>query len=102
MNRKEFIETEIKNFPNDPLNYYLLAIEFRKTEEYQAFEEICTNMLVQFPDYMPTYYLFAEYLFDCNQEDLATKIAKQGIELALQMNNIKLSNELEQLINLSS
>ena len=102
MNRKEFIETEIKNFPNDPLNYYLLAIEFRKTEEYQSFESICSKMLVEFPDYLPSYYLFAEYLFDRNQEDQATIIAKQGIKLALQLNNEKLSNELEQLINLST
>jgi hypothetical protein len=102
MNRKEFIESEIKNFPNDPLNYYLLAIEFRKIEEYASFEATMENMLIQFPGYMPTYYLYAEYLFDVNQEQKATQIAQQGIKLALQNQNQKLVKELEQLINLST
>lgn len=102
MNRKEFIESEIKNFPNDPLNYYLLAIEFKKIEEYASFEATMENMLIQFPEYMPIYYLYAEYLFDVNQEQKATQIAKQGIKLALQNQNQKLVKELEQLINLST
>jgi hypothetical protein len=30
MNRKEFIEEEIKKEPNNPFNYYLLAFEYKK------------------------------------------------------------------------
>jgi hypothetical protein len=102
MNRKEFIESEIRNFPNDPLNYYLLAIEFRKVELYDSFEATMEKLLVQFPAYMPTYYLYAEYLYDRDQEQKATQIAEQGIVLARQAKNQKLVNELEQLINLST
>ena len=102
MNRKEFIESEIRNFPNDPLNYYLLAIEYKKMEAYDSFEATMENLLVQFPDYMPTYYLFAEYLFDRNLEEKATLIAQQGIGHAKEAKNQKLVNELEQLINLSA
>jgi len=102
MNRKEFIESEIRNFPNDPLNYYLLAIEFRKLELYDSFEATMENLLVHFPAYMPTYYLYTEYLFDRNHEQKATQIAEQGIAYARQAKNQKLVNELEQLINLST
>jgi hypothetical protein len=51
---------------------------------------------------MPTYYLYAEYLFDRNHEQKATQIAEQGIAYARQAKNQKLVNELEQLINLST
>jgi hypothetical protein len=101
MNRQKFIEIEIKNEPNNPFNYYLLALEFRKNEDFNSFEMTLEDMLVRFTAYLPTYYVYAEYLFQVENFAKGSQIAKLGIKLAEEIENGKLKKELEQLIELS-
>jgi tetratricopeptide (TPR) repeat protein len=82
MDRKEFIKNEINQDPMDPFNHYLLAIEYQKEgalrESFSLFEGIIT----QFPDYVATYYTYANALLASDEEDKAEKIIRQGINEA--------------------
>jgi len=98
MKRQEFIKSEIELEPNNPLNYYLLAIEYRKSNEDLSLEDLLEFMLERFSNYLPIYYFYAEHLFQNNKTEKALNIAEQGIALAEELNNIKLVKELNQLI----
>jgi tetratricopeptide (TPR) repeat protein len=101
MDRKEFIKNEINQDPTDPFNHYLLAIEYQKEgsikESFDLFEEIIT----QFPDYVATYYTYANALLASEEEDKAEKIIRKGIEEAEKKGAAKALNELKQLLELN-
>ncbi len=101
MDRKEFIKNEINQDPTDPFNHYLLAIEFQKEgsikESFDLFEEIIT----QFPDYVATYYTYANALLASEEEDKAEKIIRKGIEEAEKKGAAKALKELKQLLELN-
>jgi hypothetical protein len=59
MNRKEFIEEEIKKEPNNPFNYYLLAFEYKKQGKFTDLETIAEYILEIHADYQPIYYFYA-------------------------------------------
>ena len=102
MIRKEFIENEIKLDPENPMNYYLLALEFRKLGNYLDFESTLESLINRFNNYLPTYYIYAEYLFSNNQNEKAEEIIKKGIDLAFVTENTKMINELKQLNEINS
>jgi tetratricopeptide (TPR) repeat protein len=101
MDRKEFIKNEINQDPKDPFNHYLLAIEYQKEgaikQAFDLFEEIIT----QFPDYVATYYTYANALLASDDEDKAEKIIRQGIEEAEKKGAAKALKELKQLLELN-
>ena len=101
MDRKEFIKNEINQDPTDPFNHYLLAIEYQKEgsikESFDLFEEIVT----QFPDYVATYYTYANALLASDEEDKAEKIIRKGIEEAEKKGAAKALKELKQLLELN-
>ncbi|MFM1780636.1 MAG: hypothetical protein RJB49_930 [Bacteroidota bacterium] len=101
MDRKEFIKNEINQDPTDPFNHYLLAIEYQKEgalkESFELFEEIIT----QFPDYVATYYTYANALLASEEEDKAEKIIRKGIEEAEKKGAAKALKELKQLLELN-
>jgi hypothetical protein len=98
MNRKKFIENEIENDANNPLNYYLLAIELRKEMNFIQFENTLEYMLKNFHEYLPIYFVYAEHLYQIENNDKAKKIANMGIAIAKEKQNVKVAKELEQLI----
>ena len=101
MDRKEFIKNEINLDPMDPFNHYLLAMEYQKEgalkESFDLFDEIIT----QFPDYVATYYTYANALLANDEEDKAEKIIRQGIEEAEKKGVAKTLKELKQLLDLN-
>jgi hypothetical protein len=101
MNRKEFIEAEINKEPKNPLNYYLLALEYRKECNFSQLEIIAEYILEKHSDYQPIYFFYAEHLYGSNREKLGTQIALKGIKLADKVKNNKIVNELKQLIEIN-
>jgi tetratricopeptide (TPR) repeat protein len=85
----------------DPFNHYLLAMEYQKEgalkESFDLFEEIIT----QFPDYVATYYTYANALLASDEEDKAEKIIRQGINEAEKKGAAKALKELKQLLELN-
>ena len=101
MNRREIILQEIKEDPENPFNYYLLAMEERADGNLENCIHILETILSKHPDYQPTYYTLAEILYSLDQTLDATKIAKLGIQKAKDLQLMKVLHELEQLILLN-
>lgn len=79
MDRKEFIKNEINQDPTDPFNHYLLAIELYKEKAIEASFEQFERIITDFPDYIATYYTYANALLTENKEDRAEEIIRLGI-----------------------
>jgi tetratricopeptide (TPR) repeat protein len=101
MDRKEFIKKEINLDPTDPFNYYLLAIEFQKEGAIDEALSLFTRLSADFPDYIATYYTYANALLTDEQEPKAEEIIKQGIVVAEKKGDAKALKELKQLLELN-
>ncbi|CAM4260619.1 tetratricopeptide repeat protein [Cytophagaceae bacterium 50C-KIRBA] len=101
MERKEFIKNEIKLEPENPFNYYLLALELKKEGDLGGAIEIFNNLIEQFPMYVPSYYSFACFLLEIEDDDKAKLVLQQGIDTAERAGATKALNELKQLWELN-
>ncbi|CAM3285793.1 tetratricopeptide repeat protein [Aquirufa ecclesiirivi] len=101
MERKEFIKNEIKEEPNNPFNYYLLALELKKEGDLRGAIDLFTTLIKQFPIYIPTYYSFADYLLEIEEDDKAKQIIELGIEQATIAGQKKALHELKQMWELN-
>ena len=101
MDRKEFIKNEINQDPTDPFNHYLLGIEYQKEgaidKSFKQFEMIVSK----FPEYVATYYTYANALLSANKEDRAEEIIQAGIQQAEKKGAAKALKELKQLLELN-
>lgn len=79
--------------PDDPFNVYALALEYQKydTNESKKFFHI---LLENFPDYLPTYYVAAQFFLSIEEIKTAEKVLIKGIQLALDQQNTKSHQEL--------
>ncbi len=101
MNRIEIIKNEIELDPKDPFNYYLLSLEYLKTDEKIKAEENFNYLLDEFDQYLATYYTYAQYLIEIGKDDKAQEIINKGIEISINQNNTKTEKELKQLLELN-
>ena len=80
--------------PSDPFNVYALALEYLKsdaTKSIQFFE----MLLLNHPDYLPTYYHAAKLYQEIGDRERAIKVFEDGISLARKVNNPKALRELQ-------
>jgi len=91
--RINFLKELIKAEPNDPFNYYALALEYRYTEKDLA-SDLFSELLSKFEDYLPTYYAAAAFFFENNQIEKVEQIYEKGIQLADIQKNEKAKKEL--------
>jgi tetratricopeptide (TPR) repeat protein len=101
MDRKEFIKNEINQDPKDPFNHYLLAIELHKEKAIEASFDQFETIITDFPDYIATYYTFANALLAESQEEKAEQIIYLGITAAEKKGATKALKELKQLLELN-
>ncbi|MHA8098698.1 tetratricopeptide repeat protein [Aquirufa aurantiipilula] len=101
MERKEFIKNEIKQEPENPFNYYLLALELKKEGDVGSSIETFNLLVDNFPSYIATYYSFADYLLELGKDDKAKEILDTGIERAEASGSTKALHELKQLLELN-
>lgn len=98
MNRKEIILQELNENPDNPFNYYLLAVEERSIGNLDKSTYLLQSLIERFPDYYPTYYTLAEIFYQLDRTEEATAIATLGIKKAKDLQLMKVLRELEQLI----
>ena len=91
--RKELLMELVKDQPNDPFVPYALGLECIKYNTQEALEWFrrCHD---NFPDYLPNYYHYANLLAELDDEDQATAVFEQGIELASVQKDDKTLSEL--------
>lgn len=88
----------LKDDPNDPFNLYAVANEYRKDDPEKSLQ-LMNKLLIDFPDYLPTYYHAAALDIQLNQGSQAESILQKGIALAkIQGDNLAL-RELQNAAN---
>lgn len=80
--------------PGNPFNLYALAMEYLTGQPEQA-RVYFDQLLIQFPDYLPTYYHAAALYTDLDQRDRAADLYEKGIALAQAQQNTKTLQELQ-------
>ncbi len=96
--RLELLKKYYNEDPQDPFSIYGLAIEYQKYDlsESRKYFEILLN---QHADYLPTYYHVGHLYEDLNEEDLAIKAYKDGIEIARSQANEMTLRELKNALD---
>lgn len=95
MTRIEHLKQFILDDPADAFPRYALALEYLKTESSLARKQF-DELVVQFPDYLPTYYPAAQLLIELGDLAGAETLFKRGIEIARSQANRKTEMELRQ------
>lgn len=91
--RIKFLQDEIENFPEDPFNFYALAMEYVSAGNPGA-RDLFEKLLKDFPTYLPTYYQAANYFFNAEEYVQADAVFRSGIALAQTQENAKAYKEL--------
>ena len=83
--------------PGDPFIYYGLALEYQSMGNSAEAEAYFTTLVTDFPDYIPTYLMFAQLLAEQGRKDEAKSILQNGInkgKAAKEMHAVSEMNEL--------
>ncbi|MEO9871230.1 tetratricopeptide repeat protein [Ekhidna sp.] len=87
---KQFIDEE----PSNPFNRYALAMEYYDVDAEESLE-LLRKLLLEYPDYLPSYFKAAHLLWDNEEWEEANKVFQEGIELAGKQENQKALAELK-------
>lgn len=87
---KSFVEVE----PENPFNFYALALEFIEFDQDSA-SFLFKKLLEEFPDYLPTYFHAAAFFSDLGELEFSKKIYEKGIQLAESQKDEKALKELK-------
>lgn len=96
-NRLALLRQYVKEEPNDPFNWYALAMEEQKNDTEKA-AEIYEHVLNTFPDYIPAYYHSGLLHLGLGNHDKALQILKVGLVKCDEQKNIKTRKEIQALI----
>ncbi|MCP4458124.1 MAG: tetratricopeptide repeat protein [Cytophagales bacterium] len=95
VDRIKLLEGYSSEEPGDPFNFYALAMEYLD-EAPQKSRVLLNQLLVNHPNYLPSYYKAAHLQWDIfeNLED-SKLIFEKGIVLAQKLNDEKVLGELK-------
>ena len=91
---KQFLEED----PDDPFNWYALALEYVNTDPHQA-QELFNKLLTGHPTYLPTYYHAGKLAIELNNREMATRIFEKGLAEAAHQQDTKALNELRAILD---
>lgn len=95
--RLSLLASFLKDDPNDPFNWYAMAMEFKTIDQLKAKAHL-DHLIIHFPDYLPTYFQLAELLIDKSEHKEAIQILEKGIDLAKHQKNLKTQQELQSVL----
>lgn len=91
---KQFVEEE----PEDPFNWYALALEETKRDSKRA-AELFEYLLTNHPDYLPAYYHAGNLHLFLGNTEKAKEILQKGVGLAKRKGDQKSMGELRILLD---
>ncbi|WP_296700971.1 tetratricopeptide repeat protein [Algoriphagus sp.] len=94
LGRLELLKQFTIEEPENPFNWYALAIEYLDLDPLKA-EVNFDKLLDNFEYYLPTYYTAAHFFTQKENIQKAKIIYEKGIKLANETNEIKTLNELK-------
>ena len=93
LERIELLREYCKEEPENPFNYYALALEYRESDKPAA-AELFDFIVHKFPNYLPVFFPAANFFFEKEELTKAKKLFEAGIELAQSLNDEKAKKEL--------
>jgi predicted Zn-dependent protease len=93
--RRQMLEEFIAAKPNDPFSRYGLALECMNAGDGPAAELHFRNLVAGHPDYVATYYQFAQFLIRNARAGEAREILRSGIAVALKKGDDHARSEME-------
>jgi tetratricopeptide (TPR) repeat protein len=96
--RLEQIIKMLETHPNDPFLHYAKALELEKLEENQEAIEILERLLVEQPNYLPTYFKTGQLYELVGNNDRAIELYKEGKRLARIQKDFKTEGELSEAL----
>jgi uncharacterized protein HemY len=94
LDRLQLLRDFIKEEPENPFNFYALALELREKDHEEA-SELFDYVLVNHPDYLPVYFPSAHFFAELNDLQKARETFEKGIRLAQSKNEEKALKELK-------
>jgi tetratricopeptide (TPR) repeat protein len=94
MNRLEMLLRYFEDDPADPFNIYGLALEYLKSDQQKS-RKLFEKLLVDHPQYVPTYYHAAKLYQELNDKERAIATYEKGMQVALNSNELKAHRELK-------
>lgn len=95
MDRIATFKSFIQRSPNDPFPRYGLAMEHKGRGELDEAWAVFSELLAQFPDYVPTYLMAGGTLVALGRRDEAADVYRRGIEAAGKKRDAHAARELE-------
>ncbi|MGY6744854.1 MAG: tetratricopeptide repeat protein [Cecembia sp.] len=95
LSRIEMLQSFAEQEPENPFNWYALALEFQESAPEKA-NLLYHKLLKEHKGYLPTYYHAAAFFAEEGSIDLAKSTYEEGIALALEKNE---QNTLRELRN---
>ena len=84
--------------PQEPFNLYALALEYLKIDPSEA-GRLFERLLMEHPDYLPTYYPYAQWLIERKEKDKAENVFQKGMETAKSHLDLKTLKEIQAAYN---
>ena len=99
MDRIATFRSFIARAPGDPFPRYGLAMEYKTRGDLAAAWTAFSELLEQFPDYVPTYLMAGGTLTGLGRRDEAADVYRRGIEVATRRGDPHARGELEASLN---
>ncbi len=99
MDRIATFQSFIARAPGDPFPRYGLAMEYKNRGDLAAAWTAFSELVDQFPDYVPTYLMAGGTLSTLGRRDEAADIYRRGIEVATRRGDPHARGELEAALN---
>lgn len=99
MDRIATFKNFIARAPGDPFPRYGLAMEYRSRGDLATAWTAFSELLDQFPDYVPTYLMAGGTLSALGRRDEAADVYRRGIEVATRRSDPHARGELETALN---
>lgn len=94
LDRLQILREFIKEEPENPFNYYALALELREIDPKEALE-LFDFLLLNHPEYLPVYFPSAHFFVAQNEIAKAKAVFETGIRLAVNQKEEKALKELK-------
>ena len=94
LSRIEMLQSFAEQEPDNPFNWYALALEFQESAPEKA-SFYYHKLLKEHKGYLPTYYHAAAFFAENGEMDLAKATYKEGIFLASRQNEKNALRELQ-------
>ncbi|HXN23255.1 MAG TPA: tetratricopeptide repeat protein [Candidatus Dormibacteraeota bacterium] len=93
--RRQMLEEFVAAKPNDPFSRYGLALECMNAGDSPAAEQHFQNLIAKHPEYIATYYQFAQFLIRNARSTEARQVLTSGIAVAQKKGDDHARSEME-------